>query len=518
MPAGPFLSRLGFTDDPFEFTNADDEPQLTDYFVPPPYFLTIFGDPEHPRSHVVLAPRGGGKSAQRRMIEARADAHGKILCVTYERFDQPSGLNLGSVTHAYHMNQLSRLVLVGILVAINANTQLVNRLTSQQKRILKASIARFLGQLSTQQFNDAVSALKSFGDKASAFWRKYGGPVAVGINVILKRFGIDKIELPPQMLEEARRDDSLSYYFGELVQIVRTIGFDSTYILVDKVDELQLTADATSAYQFIRPLLLDLPTLETSGVAFKLFLWEEIEKKFTKEGRTDRVPVEHLSWTVRDLEKMLSRRLEVYSAGQVRSFNRLLCDDSTVDVHRLVAHIANGSPRDMIRLAQRIVAEETRTVRNPKCLSETSIWAGVQKFSVLRSTELFQDAVAEVARIDAPTFTLNHLANDLLHVSHEAARQRVRNWERTGIIRQVGTIPNKGQRPLKLFALADVRVMIAIAPEADVSDLLRTNALVCPDCGGLCVTDRDPAHCPGCGHQVDRRRGKSLREECTLKS
>lgn len=58
------LERLGFAEDPFASTNAADEPRLASYFVPPPYFHTVQGDPRNPKSHVVLAPRGGGKTAQ----------------------------------------------------------------------------------------------------------------------------------------------------------------------------------------------------------------------------------------------------------------------------------------------------------------------------------------------------------------------------------------------------------------------------------------------------------------------
>jgi hypothetical protein len=67
-------------------TNAAEEPRLSDYFVEPPYFVSVMGDPSRPQSHVVLAPRGGGKTAQRRMIEDASQSQA-ILCVTYDTFD-----------------------------------------------------------------------------------------------------------------------------------------------------------------------------------------------------------------------------------------------------------------------------------------------------------------------------------------------------------------------------------------------------------------------------------------------
>lgn len=67
-----FLAKLGFIENPFQSTNADEEEHLQTYFVPPPYFHSVWGDPDIPSSQVIFAPRGGGKSAQRRMIEYNA--------------------------------------------------------------------------------------------------------------------------------------------------------------------------------------------------------------------------------------------------------------------------------------------------------------------------------------------------------------------------------------------------------------------------------------------------------------
>ena len=112
-----FLTQFGFTEDPFESTNADAEPYLAQYFVPPPYFPSVLGDTANPKSHVILAPRGGGKTAQRRMIEDRSAELQDFLCISYDKFEQPSGFRLEQATWAYHMNQVCRLILIGVASA-----------------------------------------------------------------------------------------------------------------------------------------------------------------------------------------------------------------------------------------------------------------------------------------------------------------------------------------------------------------------------------------------------------------
>lgn len=46
--ANRFLAQFGFTEDPFASTNAADEPNLSHYFVEPPYFASVMGDPRRP--------------------------------------------------------------------------------------------------------------------------------------------------------------------------------------------------------------------------------------------------------------------------------------------------------------------------------------------------------------------------------------------------------------------------------------------------------------------------------------
>jgi hypothetical protein len=77
---------MGFWTNPFAYTNADEEDYLKDYFIQPPYFDSVIGDYRSPSSCIVLAPRGGGKSAQRKMIEIWSQDH-PVLAITYDRFE-----------------------------------------------------------------------------------------------------------------------------------------------------------------------------------------------------------------------------------------------------------------------------------------------------------------------------------------------------------------------------------------------------------------------------------------------
>ncbi len=355
------LECLGFHSDPFASTNADDEPQLADYFVPPPYFAAVQGDPRHPRPDVVLAPRGGGKTAQKRMIE-QASGPQNFMCIAYDRFDLPAGFEIADATWEYHAGQVCRLITVGILAALEDDPDAVENLDEQQKRIVKFCAQRFLSDLSADEFQAAVKGVKSLGDRAKDVWAKWGGPIAGLIDAVLDRLKLRAVNLDGAFEMEMGGDESFRYLLDRLSGVVRTLGLNSVFVLVDRVDEFALTAtDASNAFAFIRPLLIDLPTLEQDGIGFKFFLWDAMEDAFQGSGvRGDRVSVHSLQWSTEDLKLMISQRLKAFSDGRVGSLKELMCDSTDLDVDTLAAFLAAGSPRDLIRLMARVVAEETR--------------------------------------------------------------------------------------------------------------------------------------------------------------
>ncbi len=92
---------LGFLNDPFAETNAEEENILKAYFVRPPYFKDILGNPKNPKSSAILAQRGGGKTAQRRTVEDWAVLNG-VLAVTYTRFEFSGKKDLNEIGLTYH--------------------------------------------------------------------------------------------------------------------------------------------------------------------------------------------------------------------------------------------------------------------------------------------------------------------------------------------------------------------------------------------------------------------------------
>lgn len=165
---------LGFENHPFAKTNADEEPNLPDYFVPPPFFEAIIGDALTPNASVVLAPRGSGKTAQRRMLESNSIASG-FLAVTYDRFEFGSGEKVNEITLPYHLRNIITRVLVSFLSYVSEYPDLIKTLSKNEKRQLSLFVHTYLGDLTGDRLQELLKELKSLPEKFRDFWKKNVG-------------------------------------------------------------------------------------------------------------------------------------------------------------------------------------------------------------------------------------------------------------------------------------------------------------------------------------------------------
>jgi hypothetical protein len=237
-------------------------------------------------------------------------------------------------------------------------------------------------------------------------------------------------------------------------------------------------------------------------MAFKFFLWDKTLSFYYEEGaRPDRIPIHDLDWTVDQLGEMLSKRLQTFSGGGISSLNDFAGDDVDIDLHRLACYLSAGSPRDMIRLSQRMVDEQTKTSNMPGRLTLAAVETAVRNFSQERAMELYPQFVPDLRRIGSPSFTITRLSSDIFRITTQAARSKVQKWQDWGAVAQTGEVPNPGNRPHYLYSVTDPRLAIVSKGNQPLRDVLRACFGVC-DCGELNVTEADSAHCASCGREL----------------
>jgi hypothetical protein len=256
--------------------------------------------------------------------------------------------------------------------------------------------------------------------------RKYLGEVESLVNAVAQRYELGPLDLNVMKIEDDNYG-SPRYHLQQQIQIARKLGFESIYVLIDRIDEtLWTNQSAESSFKLIAPIVTDLQTLETPGLAFKFFLWDKIRENYVDAGaRPDRVKMFELRWNVHELERMLTRRIQSFSGGRVSSFNDMCEEGGGLNVHRLLAHIGAGLPRDVIRACGRIIDEHTRTSAEKRLVNHETVIRGIRSFCEERAEELYGAYVEPIRRVRRFNFTINQVASDVFRISSQAD---LRQW------------------------------------------------------------------------------------------
>lgn len=428
------LRNLGFNRDPFATTNADEEELFEDYFIEPPFFKAVYGEIKNPKSVIVYAPRGGGKTALKRRIElsARTDA---FLCVTYNSFPL-SGIKLSDVDQDYHLRNITRNLLVGVLSA--ATSSGIEVLSVTEKHFLYLLTKEHLSKLSTAELKDAIASVKNLSDKAKDVWNKLTGPVSAGLLALSIKFGF---KAPEVAKFESEQGQAGSYHEQILFlnKIAPKFGFLSVYVLVDKIDETPLTGKATTSLAFVTPLLTDLSILETKGLAIKFFFWDRIEDGAREVSRPDRIKSHTLQWSSQQLRSMLSRRLEAHSDKKVTSLASMMHSERQAAVDELVVNLSGGSPRNIIRICKAIFDQQSEIDARCKFISELALLRGVEAISQeLAEESTPENVLRDLKKLKHSDFTVRNVYADVFRITQQAGLQKVQSWQDSGAVTMIG--------------------------------------------------------------------------------
>ena len=368
-----WLGLVGFEANPFATREAESEgPALGEFFVEYPYFDEVRGSGRHPETTFLFADRGCGKSANRCMIEEACrdqEIEGQVLAIPHTDFRsilrQVEG-DVSRVTLDMHLHEILRQGVVALLGYLQHFPDAMERLCrDEQPRWVALTPSTYL----TSSFINRLL-------------RRAGG-IGLGLTAERLREAFHDGDYR-QLILEADRQTRLTVYLlavllhanvaeatsaspspvaqlEEFVDLLRCLGFDAAYVLVDRVDELPDTAQSARAgVALLSSLLKDLSLLELPRVAFKFFLPTEMQPGVQALVRTDRVLLRHVTWAENDLRRLLQARLEAFSANQAISSLSQISEPEVQDIDQRLVHQAVGSPRNLIRLGGLLFSEHCR--------------------------------------------------------------------------------------------------------------------------------------------------------------
>ncbi|WP_226528185.1 P-loop ATPase, Sll1717 family [Metabacillus niabensis] len=498
------LENLSFQNDPFAKVNADEEERLEEYFIEPPFFKAVYGIPTDPKSYVVFAPRGGGKTALKRKIEFASQQSNDYLCVTYNNFEV-AGKTLSDITLDYHLRNIIKLLLIGLIPNVEKIGS--HKISKEDKQILFFMVKHYFSDIDSFQLRDAVESVKSHGQRAKEWWNRLTTPVGLITSAILTTFGLSAIEIS-QIQDREINLGTPSDQMKTVQRIAENLGFSSIYVLIDKVDENELTGAAHLSYAFIEPLLKNLAIFELKGFAFKLFLWDKIvgiihQMKEDERIRLDRIQNRRLQWTPKQLIEMVSKRLLAFSEQKVSSLNQIFQPVEGIDWDQIVVTFGIGSPRNIIRLCKEIFEQQSEINSESDVISLGAINRGFKAFCENYTIGILPENIIQellkTKRVDFPT---NYISNDVFKFSQQAAISKIKTWLDSGVIEKIGeTQVRAGNRPSNHYGVTNIITAKHIYSDLSVSEFIRDKVRYCKSCGTVLIREwnlRENYRCHEC--------------------
>lgn len=351
-----WLNGIGFSlGNPFTTREASGEPSsaLVQYFVLRPGFADIVGSAMHPRSALLCAGRGAGKTTSRLALELQCRAgqmDAPVLPVTYADFDGPLSAAGApqEVTTDDHLVEILGLGLRALFDALADRPANTASLVGGLRRLLALNLFRYTNLLEDIGLDEWLAGRQLLSERCQAKTLERGAipPGNPFLAFVSELLGESK-GLPVS-------SESPVESFASFLRLAQSAGFEAVYFLIDRVDEREpMASDPDQAAALLAPLVSNLVLMDKPHAAFKFFITPEVltslSKRLANAFRPDRLVVRDISWDENSLKEMLDRRVSVFSDDLLPSLNAV---SETGDVVGSLAAAADGSPRNLLRLAE----------------------------------------------------------------------------------------------------------------------------------------------------------------------
>jgi hypothetical protein len=482
---------LSLRSNPFEHYTAETEPHISEYAIRPPYLQSISARAVKHTTFILFGDRGAGKSATRITLfneiwGAKAGDVRPLVVNLIDFTNVLASLRKGIVTEDELIKEVSYLVIEQVLSWLASLTDderstytagmnpVEHNLTVA---LLKAFYLTRPDMERERTMNDALRLLNRAWKTKSAIWISQrwdalSGVAASVIDIFAKKYGGEaEVKDPVEQLLRSLTGNSGATsrtVLQKLVDFVKIFPFSGIVILVDKVDETELTQQSSDASsRLIHPILSHIQLLEVENFGWMFFLWAQIKTYFEGDKfpvRLDKIAHATIDWEDTFFAEMLDSRIRYFSTGAL-VFKDLF--DPDVDVEAMlksIISIAMRSPRELVRLMDTIIVEhDIKNAPSDKgsLLSQASIDAGLDKYVKERINSVYQErTLGQIYRLRDVKFT-NKDVQGAFRVNAQSARAKIKNWEDAGIVKQTGTRAPEGEqggKPSFEYSVVDARV------------------------------------------------------------
>lgn len=490
LPVATIVDQLGLSGNPFEHYTAETEPHITEYAVRPPYLEAIAARVIGLSSFILFGDRGAGKSATRitvfNQVWAPEQNTERPLVANLTDFSAIlPALKRGALADKDLVEAAAFVVVEQVLLWLSAlddgqQETILGRLDADQKRLAHVLVTEFYlsrpefeRQFRTQQaFTILRSALTARGAAwVSQRWDAVAAVVA-SIAATLSKKVVDDNGLGQAtegLLKSLRGDQP---HVGRavlmrLVSFAQSFGFTGVSILIDKVDETDLTTNsAESTTKLIYPLLSHIQLLEVTGFSWQFFLWGKVKSFFGEDAyhvRLDKIANSSISWDGNSFRNMLDARLKYFSRERY-DFSSMFVDPGVAqNAFEQINEIAMGSPRELVKIMDVIIREHdaVNAANRSTLLDEGSVNAGLDKYvRDVINTVFNEKSLGQIYRLKSIKF-INKDVQGAFRVGDQSARAKIKAWEDAGLVKFIGTRAAEGDfggKPANEYMIADARI------------------------------------------------------------
>lgn len=349
-----WLSYFSFSRFPFDRPEAGNDefarPDfLADCFVEPEIFSRLLGDPSLPLPSILFASRGAGKTALRVMIDYYCTTGNIPLVLNKPDASNEFVLSVPNINLQEVVRDLSSNGGKKSIIEAHVHEILKRAIVSLADFVAKKHMALPLESLPRTRLLELRRLMDLYGDYLSASQAKSFFELGL--------LYVDTLEEWEKSWISKQSGLSHLENLSRFADLMPNIGFQSTYILVDGVDELfETAADPKAAYELIQPLLASLRLMDgINHFSLKFFLPDYLEKFVYDDDtvRKDRGFVFYsLRWDKDGLLKILNRRLgallidldDKRYATEIR-FARLCQTDIGEGIESEIVDVCNNNPR-----------------------------------------------------------------------------------------------------------------------------------------------------------------------------
>lgn len=356
LPTNEFLKKLGFVGgNPFSETQAEDDDNLSKYFVDLPAFYKILDmDTGKPKSSILGADRGCGKSANRKNVErwllqGPADKSSKgiwawktpVLVIPYTDFGRLRASVSDDFSKLRPEHHVDAILWAGTAYLIEYFDTNWEKFRSHELNEWDlARLGYFLTHYSERWGSENHSKLPETVKKAQTSAEFFQTCISYSSRA-------EKISL-----------GGFTGLLKSFTEVALALGFKSVVVLVDGVDEIDITANKPElSALLLKPLIAERVLMQMNGLTFKFFLPNQVIeflKEIPETRLGERIKSHEIIWNEQAIQKLLSLRLNAFSNNRLNDLAQISTTDLKDIASILAGHVVNN-PRNLLRLAEQVL-------------------------------------------------------------------------------------------------------------------------------------------------------------------